>query len=197
MAIAQSVPLDLRQRERVEVRLGGFGGQGIILAGYILGRAATVHAGRNAVMSQSYGPESRGGACMTEVVIADAEIAFPRVVSPDVLVMMSQPAYGKYAADRPAGCLLIVDEDLVTPDEEQEEGRPLLRAPATRLAEELGRRIIANIVMLGFICGATGVVDVEVMREAVAASVPRGTESLNLQAVDTGYEHALELLSGR
>ncbi len=191
---AQSLPLDLRGRERVEVRLGGFGGQGIILAGYILGRAATVHAGRNAVMSQSYGPESRGGACMTEVVIADGEIAYPRVVSPDVAVMMSQQAYGKYGAGRPPGCLLIVDEDLVTLAEDLEDGRPALEAPATRLAEELGRRIIANIVMLGFLCGATRVVDADVMRDAVAASVPRGTESLNLSAVEAGYEHALALL---
>ena len=75
--------VELRDRERIEIRLGGFGGQGIILAGYTLGRAATVHAGRNAVMSQSYGPESRGGACLAEVVIADGEIAYPRVVTPD------------------------------------------------------------------------------------------------------------------
>jgi len=186
---------DLRGRERTEVRLGGFGGQGVILAGYVLGRAATVHAGRNAVMSQSYGPESRGGACMAEVVIADGEIAYPRVASPDVMVMMSQQAYGKYAADRPPGSLLIVDEDLVTLSGELEGARGVLEAPFTRLAEELARRIMANIVMLGFICGATGVVSVEAMRDAVAASVPRGTESLNLQAVETGYEYALEALA--
>lgn len=195
METAQGFPLDLRHRDRIEVRLGGFGGQGIILAGYILGRAATVHAGRNAVMSQSYGPESRGGACLAEIVIADDEIAYPRVLSPDVVVMMSQQAFSKYGGDRPPRCLLIVDEDLVTLDEERENGRRVLKAPATRLAEELGRRIIANIVMLGFICGATGVVSLEVMRHAVAASVPRGTESLNLWAVETGYEHALRLLS--
>lgn len=196
MATAQSTSFDLQGRERVEVRLGGFGGQGIILAGYILGRAATVHAGRNAVMSQSYGPESRGGACMTEIVIADDEIAYPRVATPDLAVIMSQQAYDKYAAARPPECLLIVDEDLVTVDEEAESGRPLLVAPATRLAEELGRRIFANIVMLGFVCGATGVVGIETMREAVAASVPKGTESANLRAVETGYEYARELLGG-
>jgi len=187
---------DLQGRERIEVRLGGFGGQGIVLAGYILGRAATVHAGRNAVMSQSYGPESRGGACVAEIVIADEEIAYPRVISPDLLVLMSQQAYEKYATDRPPDCLLIADEDLVTLDEERERVRPVLEAPATRLAEEAGRRIVANMVMLGFICGATGVVSVEAMRDAVAASVPRGTEALNLSAVDTGYEYAVTLLSG-
>lgn len=195
MATVEATPPDLKRRERIEVRLGGFGGQGIILAGYILGRAATVYGGRNAVMSQSYGPESRGGACMTEIVIADGEIAYPRVASPDVLVLMSQEAYNKYAAERPPGCLVIVDEDLVTLDEALESGRTVLKAPATRLAEELGRRIIANIVMLGFVAGATGVVDIEEMRDAVGSSVPRGTESQNLAAVETGYEHALELRS--
>lgn len=184
--------LDLAGRERVEVRLAGFGGQGIILAGYILGRAATVHAGRNAVMSQSYGPESRGGACAVEIIIADGEIAYPRVTSPDLVVAMSQQAYQRYGPKRRPGALLIVDEDLVTLDEGDEAG-PVLGAPATRLAEELGRRVIANIVMLGFLSGATRVVEQEVLRQAVAASVPRGTEELNLAAVDAGYEHALSL----
>ena len=133
---------------------------------------------------------------MAEVVIADEEIAYPRVTTPDVVVMMSQAAYGKHGADRPEHCLLIVDEDLVTVDEESEKGKAVLKAPATRLAEELGRRIISNIVMLGFICGATKVVDVELMREAVAASVPKGTEELNLRAVDAGYDYAVKLLAG-
>jgi len=185
--------LDLSGKERVEVRLAGFGGQGIILAGYILGRAATVHAGRNAVMSQSYGPESRGGACTAEIIIADGEIAYPRLVSPDAVVVMSQQAFQRYGAERPPGSLLIVDEDLVTIAEEPQEPGPALAAPATRLAEDLGRRIIANIVMLGFLSGATRVVEVDVLRAAVAASVPKGSEELNLAAVDAGYEHALSL----
>ena len=177
--------------DRSEVRFGGFGGQGIILAGYILGRAAAVHSGRNAVMAQSYGPESRGGACQTEVVIADGEITYPRVSSPSVVVTMSQEAYRKYGMSRPEGCLLIVDEDLVTLDDAVEVGRPVLRAPATRLAETLGRRIAANIVMLGFLCGATEVVTLEALRHAVAASVPRGSEELNLRAVQVGHDAAL------
>ncbi|HAL48584.1 MAG: pyruvate ferredoxin oxidoreductase [SAR202 cluster bacterium] len=195
MATAQDISSDLQGREHVEARFGGFGGQGIILSGMILGRAVTVHAGRNAVMSQSYGPESRGGACMAEVVIADGEIAYPRVLEPDLIVMMSQEAYGKYAAGRSAESILIVDQDLVEVDEEREAGRLVLKTPSTRMAEELGRRIIANIVMLGFVCGATNVVDMDIMREAVLASVPPGTEKLNLSAVEAGYEHALKLLA--
>lgn len=182
----------LGEREKIEVRLGGFGGQGIILAGAILGRALSVHGGRNAVMSESYGPESRGGACMAEVVTAEGEIAYPRVVRPDVLVLMSQQAYDKYAPERPEGSILIVDEDLVDLGEVPPD---VLRAPATRIAEELGRRIVANIVMLGFLAGATGVVGIDQLREAVAASVPRGSEELNRAAVDAGYEHARAMTS--
>lgn len=196
MATVEAPSTDLSARERVELRFSGFGGQGIILSGYIVGRAATVHAGRYAVMAQSYGPESRGGACMSEVVIADGEIPFPRVTHADVLVVMSQEAYRTYAARRPDDCLLIIDEDLVVPDDDLERGRLVLRAPATRLAEEMGRRIIANIVMLGFLCGATGVVPIDVMQDAVAASVPKGTEELNARAVDAGYACARALVAG-
>jgi 2-oxoglutarate ferredoxin oxidoreductase subunit gamma len=185
---------DLAGRERAEIRIGGFGGQGIILAGSILGRALTVHAGRNAVMSESYGPESRGGACVAEIVTADSEIAYPRVVRPDVLVLMSQQAYDKYAPGTPPGAVLIVDSDLVDLGDSPPAG--VLRAPATRLAEELGKRIVANIVMLGFLSGATGIVDVDVLRQAVLASVPRGSEQLNLAAIEAGYEHARALLAG-
>lgn len=181
----------LAGRDHAEIRIGGFGGQGIILAGSILGRALTVHAGRNAVMAESYGPESRGGACVAELVTADGEIDYPRVVDPDVLVLMSQQAYDKYAGARSDGCVLIVDEDLVDLGENSPDG--VLRAPATRLAEELGRRIVANIVMLGFVSGATGIVGIELLRDAVAASVPRGTEELNLAAVNAGYEQACAL----
>jgi 2-oxoglutarate ferredoxin oxidoreductase subunit gamma len=193
--MAQSSALDLQQAEEAQVRLGGFGGQGIILAGYILGRAATVFAGRNAVMTQSYGPESRGGACMAEVVISDGEIAYPRVTAPDLVVMMSQEAYGKYGVVRPDNCFLIVDEDLVKLNEADEKSEAVLKAPATRLAEELGRRIISNIVMLGVISAATNVVPIEVMREAVAASVPPGTEELNLKGVEAGYEYARKAMA--
>ena len=111
MATLTAPSTDLSARERVELRFSGFGGQGIILSGYIVGRAATVHAGRYAVMAQSYGPESRGGACMTELVVADSEIAYPRVGMPDLSVVMSQPADAKYGIDRPDSCLLIVDGD--------------------------------------------------------------------------------------
>jgi 2-oxoglutarate ferredoxin oxidoreductase subunit gamma len=118
--------------DRSEVRFGDSAGTGSSWQGYIPGRAAAVHSGRNAVMAQSYGPESRGGACQTEVVIDDGEITYPRVSSPSVLVTMSQEAYRRYSVSRPDGCLLVVDEDLVTLDDSTEAGRAVLRAPATR-----------------------------------------------------------------
>jgi 2-oxoglutarate ferredoxin oxidoreductase subunit gamma len=180
----------LREKGFVQVILSGFGGQGVIMAGEILGRAVAVEEGRNAVMAQSYGPESRGGACKTEVILSDGEIAYPRVVSPDVVVVLSQEAYRQVGRRRPPESLLIAEEDLVTLDEEAEKGKNILRVPATRLAEQLGRRIVLNIVMLGYLCGATGVASADALKSAIAASVPKGTEALNLKAFDAGYAHA-------
>lgn len=144
-------------------------------------------------MVQSYGPESRGGACKAEVVISDEQIDYPRASDPEVMVIMAQEAYLTYAAKRSPHCLLIIDEDLVEPSEERE-GMKLLKVAATRLAEQLGRKIIANIVMLGFLTGVTGIVSPETMREAIRTSVPRGTEELNLKAFETGYEYAKKLV---
>ena len=180
----------LREKGFVQVILSGFGGQGVIMAGEILGRAVAVEEGRNAVMAQSYGPESRGGACKTEVILADGDIAYPRVVSPDVVVVLSQEAYRQVGRHRPPECLLIAEEDLVTVEQETEAGRNILRVPATRLAEQLGRRIVLNIVMLGYLCGATDVASPDALKRAIAASVPKGTEGLNLKAFDAGYEYA-------
>jgi 2-oxoglutarate ferredoxin oxidoreductase subunit gamma len=178
----------------VQVVLSGFGGQGVITAGQILGRAVAVNEGRNAVMAQSYGPESRGGAAKTEVILANGEIAYPRVVAPDVAVVLSQEAYRKVGLTRPEGCLLIAEEDLVNLDEAAERGKRVLRVPATRLAEQLGRRVVLNIVMLGFLCGATSVASPDALKAAITASVPKGTEGLNIRAFDAGYAHAQKVV---
>ncbi len=195
MAVTTDGPLTTARQKHTEVRLSGFGGQGIMLAGAILGRAAVVHEGRYAVMVQSYGPESRGGACLAELILSDREVEYPRVVAPQVVVVLSQEAYEKYGVTRPKETLLIAEEDLVRLDEEAEQGKRLLRVPATRLAEELGRRIVANMVMLGFLCRATSLLAEESLREAIAASVPKGTEELNLRAFDAGYTRAEQLLA--
>jgi 2-oxoglutarate ferredoxin oxidoreductase subunit gamma len=173
---------------RTEVRLTGFGGQGIILSGYIVGKAAAIYGKKQATFTRSYGPESRGGACSAQVIVSDETISYPHLVDPSILVVMSQEAYNKYAPDLREGALLIVDEDLVETGEVAGDVK-FLSVPATRLAEELGRKIVANIVMLGFFAAVTDVVSVETMREAVRTSVPKGTEGLNLKAFDKGYEY--------
>lgn len=174
---------------RAEIRLTGFGGQGIILSGYIIGKAAAIHDKKQATFTQSYGPESRGGACSAQVIISDEPVSYPHLIDPSILVVMSQEAYNKYAPTLRDGGLLIVDEDLVETGDLAGDVR-LLSVPATRLAEELGRKIVANTVMLGFLAAVTDVVSVEAMREAVRTSVPKGTEELNLRAFGKGYEYA-------
>ncbi len=173
---------------RTEIRLTGFGGQGIILSGYIVGKAAAIHDGKQATFTQSYGPEARGGACGAQVIVSDEPIHYPHLVAPSILVAMSQAAYNKYAPTLKEGGLLIVDQDLVDTGETTGEVK-LLSVPATRLAEELGRKIVANIVMLGFFAAVTDVVSVEAMRKAVLSSVPKGTEELNRKAFQMGYEY--------
>lgn len=180
---------------RTEIRLTGFGGQGIILSGYIVGKAAAIHDKKQATFTQSYGPESRGGACSAQVIISDEPVHYPHLIDPAILVVMSQEAYNKYAPTLRDGALLIVDEDLVETGDLAGDVK-LLSVPATRLAEELGRKIVANIVMLGFFAAVTDVVSVEAMREAVRTSVPKGTEELNLKAFDKGYEYGQRIGSG-
>ncbi len=155
-----------------------------------MGRAAALYDGRYATFTQSYGPESRGGACAAQVIIADdpVELSYPHLVDPQILVIMSQGAYNKYVPGFRRGGLLVVDEDLVELDESAEPLR-VIGIPATRLAEELGRRIVANVVMLGFVAAMTDIVSPEAMQKAVLDSVPKGTEELNTRAFETGFEY--------
>ena len=173
---------------RIEIRFAGFGGQGIIKSGIVTATAACIHAGKNAVQTQSYGPESRGGACKSEVVISEDEIDFPKVVEPDILVLMSQHAYNDYIDDVKAGGIVILDPDMI-PREKESKGVKVFRVPATKIAEELGRKIVANIVMLGAFVAITGVLDENAVREAVKENIPKGTEELNLAAFQKGYEY--------
>ena len=172
---------------RIEVRFAGFGGQGIIKSGIITATAACIYGGKSAVQTQSYGPESRGGACKSEVVIAEEEIDFPKVVEPDVLVVMSQHAYNEYAENVKAGGTVILDPDVI-PREKDLKDVKVFRVPATGIAEKLGKRIVANIVMLGAFVSITGLLDENAVRESIKVNIPRGTEELNLAAFAKGYE---------
>ena len=162
-----------------EIRICGFGGQGIVLSGVILGEAA-MRAGYQAVQTQSYGPEARGGAARSEVVIASEEIDYPRVLAPDVTVALSQPGYDRYiggAGDDDG--LVIVDRDLV-------EAAGVSLQPFTSTAEEVGKRIVTNIVVLGYLGAMLDVIPEEALEQAVLANVPRGTEELNRKALAAG-----------
>jgi 2-oxoglutarate ferredoxin oxidoreductase subunit gamma len=178
--------------KRIEIRLAGEGGQGMILAGVILAEAAAVYDGKNAVQTQSYGPEARGGASKAEVVISDSEIDYPEVIRADALVALSQEACDRYASNLKKDGLLIVDRDKV--------GRipvtSAVRAPVTALAESVsGRAITANVVALGLLVGLTGVVSREAVESAVSARAPKGTEQINLAALAAGFEEARRILS--
>jgi 2-oxoglutarate ferredoxin oxidoreductase subunit gamma len=177
---------------RVEVRFAGFGGQGIIKSGIIVAAAACIHAGKNSVQTQSYGPESRGGACKSEVVISEEEIDFPKVVQPDVLILMSQHAYNEFSADIKPGGTVILDPDMI-PTEKNLENARVFRVPATKIAEELGRRIVANIVMLGALVAITRLLDENAVKESIKENIPKGTEELNLTAFEKGYEYGKTL----
>jgi len=173
---------------RVEVRFAGFGGQGIIKSGIIVAAAACIHGGQNAVQTQSYGPESRGGACKSEVVISGEEIDFPKVVKPDVLVLMSQHAYNEYAEDVKSGGTVIMDPYMI-PHEKDLQNVEVFRVPATKIAEELGRRIVANIVMIGAFVAITGLLDENAVKESIKENIPKGTEELNLSAFEKGFDY--------
>ena len=178
---------------RTEIRIAGFGGQGIILAGIVIGKAAALYDGIYAVQTQSYGPEARGGASRTELVISDEEIDYPKVHNPDIFVAMSHEALMAYLDGLKDGGVLIVDPDMVMEDEiksfVEDHHLKIYQAPVTRIAEEkIGLRIVANIVMIGAVTGFTKVISEEAARQAVVASVPPGTEKKNLSAFQAGLE---------
>jgi len=170
---------------RREVRFSGFGGQGIILAGKIVGKAAAIYDGKHATFTQSYGPEARGGACAAEVVINDQPVHYPHIVDPEALVVMSQGAYNRYVPEFREDGLLLIDTDLVELDE-MADGLRILSIPATRIAEEVGRTLVANIVMLGFVAAVTDLVSVDAMRQAALSSIPPKTIELNTRAFEAG-----------
>ena len=173
---------------RKEIRIAGFGGQGVGLAGYILGTALTLYDGKDAVMTQSYGPEARGGASSANVVVADEPIDYPFVQRPDILVALSQEAYDKFQPSLSTEALILIDEGLV----EAAQPGNIYRIPCTQLAESIGRRIVANVVMLGFFTVVSNVVSRSAMEEAIAASVKPKTVPLNIRAFDVGYQYALD-----
>jgi len=182
------------KRER-HIVFTGFGGQGIVLAGDILGKAATLYDHKHATMTQNYGPEARGGACSSQVIISGEEILFPCVEEPEILVCMSQEAYTKNIKSlRPEGTL-IWDTDLVHTRKADLRERTF-HIPATRFAEQLGTKMMANIVMLGFFSAVEPIVHAEALKKAVLDSVPASTKDNNIHAFNKGREYGQAIIKG-
>jgi 2-oxoglutarate ferredoxin oxidoreductase subunit gamma len=176
-----------------EIRIAGFGGQGVILAAAVIGKAAAIFQGGHATMTQSFGPEARGGSSSAQVILSREPILYPYITQPDVLVVMSQEAYARFAPQLKPGGILITEQELVRVDRISN-GVRAFGVPATRLAEELGRKVVLNIVMVGFFGAVTKVVDPDALRSAVADSVPPALQKLNLQAFDKGFAHGNMLM---
>ena len=178
---------------RQELRIGGFGGQGVIMAGIIVGKAASLFDGNEAVQTQSYGPEARGGASKCEVVISDETIDYPKVQNPDFLVAMSNEALIKYIVDLKDNGILIVDPGTTDIEDVREfideHNIKVYEAPATKTAvEDIGLKIVANIVMVGAITKVTGIISKDAAIESINNSVPKGTEEKNIAAFNAGYD---------
>lgn len=170
-----------------EIRIGGVGGQGIVLAGRLLGNAAALFDGKEAVCTQSYGPEARGGASRSDVIISDQPVDYPYVLEADVLAVLFQEAYARFHSRVKPGAMLIFDSGLVQPFEHEENAYGL---PATKIAEKLGSRLVTNIVILGYLVGKTGVVSRESLEHAIQATVHERHVDLDLKALDAGISLA-------
>lgn len=175
-----------------EIRFAGFGGQGIITAAIILGRAAAIHDNKYAIQTQSYGPEARGGASKSEVIISDEEIFYPKVSKLEIMVVLSPQALDKYKKDLMEGGILIYDSVLIR---KIPEGYTTYGIPALTMAnDDLGNKIVANILMLGAFVAITKVVEKDALKKAVLESVPKWAMELNEKAFEMGYDYALNLI---
>jgi len=173
--------------QRYEVRLSGSGGQGLVLGGVILAEAVALYEGINAVQTQSYGPEARGGASKSEVIISDAEIDYPKATAIDLLLTLTQESCDKYSPDLKDGGIILADSRMVTKLPEGD--YKVYHLPIMDTAKEkVGKVFVANIVALGAIAGLVESVSIESVEKAVLSRVPKGTEELNKRALKLGYE---------
>ena len=180
--------------ERIEIRVTGYGGQGVVLVSTVIGRAWAVHAGKHAAMIQSFGPEARGSSCSATLAMSDHEVLYPYIRHSDVLVAMSSEGYALFRDELKDDGVLLYEQNLVHPTPKP--GQRAYGIPSTRFAEELGRVLVQNVVMLGFFSAITKIVPLDAMEQALRLSVPAGTEELNLKAFAKGLQYAEELLAG-
>ncbi|HEY6370444.1 MAG TPA: 2-oxoacid:acceptor oxidoreductase family protein [Candidatus Sulfotelmatobacter sp.] len=177
-----------------QIRVAGFGGQGVILSAILLGKAASIYEGAYATMTQNFGPEARGGACSAQLVLSDSPILYPYVIKPDILVVMSQEAYVRFAPELKDGGILIIEQDMVRVSDLTKEVQ-VHSIPATRIAEELGKRMVLNSVMVGFFTAVTHLLDADAARKAAADSVPPGFLKLSMRAFEKGLEYGTTALT--
>ena len=173
----------MNSNHTTELKIGGLGGQGVILSAIIIGEAASIFQDLHATMTQAFGPEARGSACSAQVKISKTPVAYPYVIHPDILVVMSQEAFTKFVPELKAGGLLIYESELVQPGTINSNIRAY-GVPATRFAEELGRTMILNIVMVGFFTACSGILEREAVKSAVKSSVDRKSTRLNSSHTD-------------
>ena len=177
----------------MDIRFSGFGGQGIIKSGTLIGKAASLYDDKFATLTQSFGPEARGGACSAQLVIDEQPILYPYIVCPEILVSMSQEAYEKFLDDLVPDGILLTDTDLVKPHKIRKDVN-MFSIPATRIAEKMGNRIFANVVMVGFFTAVTNTVNSEAVKKALPSSVPERFIDINIDAFNKGYQYGIDIL---
>ena len=169
---------------RVEVRIAGTGGMGVVLAGVILGHAAVIHAGLDAVQTQSYGSEARGTAAKSEVILSDSPIRYPKVREADYSILMSQNAFDMYLGGAKKGGVLIIDPDLV--DSQDIADYELVEIPAMKIADEMGLRLVSNMVMLGAFVRKSGVFEIGALESSLRDFVSANALEKDIEAVKAG-----------
>jgi 2-oxoglutarate ferredoxin oxidoreductase subunit gamma len=177
-----------------EIRIAGFGGQGVIMCASVIGRAASIVESGYATMTQNFGPEARGGACSAQLILSPSPILYPYVAHPDLMVLMSQEAYVKFSKDIKPGGTIIIEQDLVRVQELNVPDVRVFAIPATRIAEELGKKMVQNVVMTGFFGAISGLLQRESLRKAIEDSVPAAFAELNRRAFDAGYDYGVKHL---
>lgn len=185
--------MGLTMKNNTEIRIAGFGGQGIILSGYIIGKAAAIFDNKFSTLIQSFGPEARGSSCSAQLLISDSQILYPYLVQPEISIILSKDAFDRFGGELKSGGIMLVEKDLVQAGKVPK-GVKVYAVPATRLAEEMGRKIVMNIITVGFFSATTGITSYEATRKAVESSVPAGTEEINLKAFDMGYNYGKDLV---
>lgn len=171
---------------RVEVRISGMGGQGIVTMGFVIGRAAALHDKKDVVMTEAYGPEIMGGFSKANVIIADDEIDYPLIDYPHVLIVMSQDGWERDGSCVRENGLVIYEETLVDPGDP-----PMIRCvpiPAIRIADELGKRVVANVIMMGAFQSITNIISKNALERSLLKRIPKGTEELNMIALKKGHD---------